>query len=465
MTAMKKIIYLSILIILLIPFYHAFAKDTDIYVLDQSMTQIPPDALIILDLSLTMMFPPPGGTLYSSHPTTGCTSHTDIPFYPDSGTGHTYSCTWASGSAASSPRWGDSTSCDGPFFRSSGTYTVDGVSKSFTTDCSRLAIAKRAIFGLLDADGNGTIDSADETELNMRMGYMKFETSCSGVSKDVGTPYSEINSAVQSESAGSYTALVSALSKAKTYYDQTKVSDPARDCRQKFAILISDGEDSVACRSGTGVTPPAPGDYKRRRETVAKAKALADAGYMLFVVGFGGSMPHYLKNTLEWTAYYGKTNNPDVSDVMAAKYDIPAGINNFYPKDITVACQTSTEKSHTIDGDTHQYATTPTNKDDPGEDGLTGYAFLAKSATQLTNAIDAIRNYIITYNAKSTSYVAPVVPISQMERTNSGNRMYLGMFKPTTKSFWKGNIKKYGIATENTETLNIGDIIDAKTHA
>ena len=457
---MKKIIYLSILLIFLIPFYHAFAKDTDIYVLDQSQTQIPPDALIILDLSLTMDFPPPGGKLYSSY-SSSCTSR-DGPFYADSGTDHTYSCTWASGSAASSPRWGDSTSCEGPFFRTSGTKTVDGVSKSFTTDCRRIAIAKRGIFKLLDADESGTIDSADETELDMRIGYMKFNQSCSGVSKAVGTSYSEINTAVQNEDVGTYTALVSALSKAKTYYDQTKVTDPARDCRQKFAILISDGEDSVAC--GGPVTPPASGDYKRRRETVAKAKALADADYMLFVVGFGGDMPHYLKNTLEWTAYYGKTNNPDVPDAPPTpKYDIRAGSAYLYPDGITTSCQNEPSgnlATHTILGDvSHQYAKT----NDPGECGLTGYAFLATNAAQLSSAIDAIRQYIITFNAKSTSYVAPVVPISQMERTNSGNRMYLGMFKPTTNSFWKGNIKKYGIATENTETFKIGDIIDAKT--
>jgi type IV pilus assembly protein PilY1 len=459
---MKKIIYLSILLMLFIPFYHAFAKDTDIYVLDQSQTQIPPDALIILDLSLSMMFPPAGGKLYSSHSTTGCTSHTDIPFYTESGTGHENPCTWSSGSADDSPHWGASVACTGPYYRTSG--TRGGV--NYNVDCSRLAIAKRAIFGLLDADGSGTIDSADETELNMRMGYMRFDASCSGVSKPVGTSYSQINSTVQSDDVGTYTALVSALTKAKQYYDSTKVVgnpnyDNANECRQKFAILISDGEDSVSC--GGPVTPPASGDYKRRRETVAKAKALGDAEYRLFVLGFGGDMPHYLKNTLEWTAFYGNTNNPNISDVTTASYFIRAGSSYSYPDGITVACQNEPSgnlATHTILGDvSHQYAKT----NDPGESGLTGYAFFATDAAQLSTAIDVIREYIITFNDQSTSYVAPVVPISQMERTNSGNRMYLGMFKPTTNSFWLGNIKKYGIATENTATLNIGDIIDAQT--
>jgi len=63
---------------------------------------------------------------------------------------------------------------------------------------------------------------------------------------------------------------------------------------------------------------------------------------------------------------------------------------------------------------------------------------------------------------QSTSYVAPVVPISQMERTTSGNRIYLGLFKPTWRSFWKGNIKKFAIATQDDSDrgIQIGDILD-----
>ncbi|UCD71557.1 MAG: hypothetical protein JSW70_00800 [Syntrophobacterales bacterium] len=63
---------------------------------------------------------------------------------------------------------------------------------------------------------------------------------------------------------------------------------------------------------------------------------------------------------------------------------------------------------------------------------------------------------------QSTSYVSPVVPISQMEKSSSGNRIYLALFKPTWRSFWKGNIKKFAIATEDDQArgINTGDIID-----
>lgn len=74
----------------------------------------------------------------------------------------------------------------------------------------------------------------------------------------------------------------------------------------------------------------------------------------------------------------------------------------------------------------------------------------------------ALQSFIEEILAKSVSYVAPTVPISQMERTTSVDRMYLGMFKPTEKSFWKGNVKKFGIATANdaSKGIVVGDIVD-----
>jgi type IV pilus assembly protein PilY1 len=47
-----------------------------------------------------------------------------------------------------------------------------------------------------------------------------------------------------------------------------------------------------------------------------------------------------------------------------------------------------------------------------------------------------------------------------MEKTSAGDRMYIAMFKPTMKSFWEGNIKKYGIATVKNGSIEVGDILD-----
>jgi len=86
-----------------------------------------------------------------------------------------------------------------------------------------------------------------------------------------------------------------------------------------------------------------------------------------------------------------------------------------------------------------------------------GKYFFCHNAQSFIVALHQIINDIL---AKSTSFVAPVVPISQMERTSSGDRIYLAMFKPTAKSFWKGNIKKFGIATTNNGDIKIGSVLD-----
>jgi type IV pilus assembly protein PilY1 len=75
----------------------------------------------------------------------------------------------------------------------------------------------------------------------------------------------------------------------------------------------------------------------------------------------------------------------------------------------------------------------------------------------------ALQQIIEEILEQSSSYVAPVVPISQMEKGSSGDRIYLGLFKPAWRSFWMGNIKKFAIATtDNPATgIKIGDILDS----
>ena len=73
------------------------------------------------------------------------------------------------------PMYGDATCSDttGFYKTSSGTHT---------TDCSRVAIAKRALFKFLDTDNDGVdpavpdniINHFDQDYLKIRMGYMRF---------------------------------------------------------------------------------------------------------------------------------------------------------------------------------------------------------------------------------------------------------------------------------------------------
>ncbi len=88
-----------------------------------------------------------------------------------------------------------------------------------------------------------------------------------------------------------------------------------------------------------------------------------------------------------------------------------------------------------------------------------GQYYTANNAQELSVAFRDIIQEIVEI---STSYTAPVVPISRNEKTTSGDRIYLALFKPSLSAFWKGNIKKFGIATTDNDGLGIkkGDILD-----
>ena len=486
----------------LFPFDHVLANDTDLYILTQLMQQVPPDALILLDLSGSMSNYPTDQSTYTLYINPGSCSYNccnnATTLYPTNASPHTYACNNIN---STQTIYGDPT-CAGPYYY---TYNYTGTSAS-QTDCtqSKLAIAKRALFKLFDVDDgtgtgtpNGIIDVNDQNYLKIRFGYMRYygcskgETvnstsyngppnpnngNCNTLVDPLNTAYSTIycNStsctpsssgsaiSIASESASGGTPLGSALHEANYYLAYTQSIDVDAACRQKFVILITDGDDTFSCpgtsnhtyQDGTETNKY---QYMGRRETVAQARALANAGYYLFVVGFGSNMPTYQQNTLNWAAYYGNAKsgslNTGVSQSITTLYSIPYG--QIYPTGIT-QCQTSSLASSCQNGENYCAAA-----NDPGEDNISGYAFIAQNENQLNMAISEIRNFIITLIAQSTSYVAPVVPISQYQNTSSENSMYLGMFEPTATTIWNGNIKKFGIASTATSTIPIGTMLDA----
>jgi type IV pilus assembly protein PilY1 len=89
-----------------------------------------------------------------------------------------------------------------------------------------------------------------------------------------------------------------------------------------------------------------------------------------------------------------------------------------------------------------------------------GRYFFSDNAQQLADAFQDIVNEILE---KSSSFVAPLVPVSRMERTSAGDKIYIALFQPNNDGMWSGNIKKFGVAQENNTLANIflGDIVDA----
>ena len=88
-----------------------------------------------------------------------------------------------------------------------------------------------------------------------------------------------------------------------------------------------------------------------------------------------------------------------------------------------------------------------------------GKYYTAQNAAELAYSFSNVFSEVLT---RSSSYVAPVVPVSRMEKATAGDKLYLAFFKPKLSSMWTGNIKKYGVQQTNDAAngLVVGDILD-----
>lgn len=63
-----------------------------------------------------------------------------------------------------------------------------------------------------------------------------------------------------------------------------------------------------------------------------------------------------------------------------------------------------------------------------------------------------IANLVLGLLEADSSFVAPVVPASPESRAYSGKRIFLGFFKPKNDELWYGNLKKFGLDSDNSIT-------------
>jgi len=255
--------------------------DTDLF-----MTQQPPDALVILDMSYSMNYDPSGENFYYSPPNRKIDIARKVLFdlLDDNDNG-----------------------------------TIDGSDK--TSLNARLGYMRFWMAGGND-DANpmtGTIQVLAPIDSSFDVIWGKV----------VGLETPLNHYVVDGPAGDGGTPLAASLAEAKTYFEKY-VSDSAAACRKKFVILITDGEDTYACNgNGSGDPIKNSGFYGRRMATVQKAKELKAAGIKVFVIGFGGNLPDRLKRTLNWAAKYGGTDNPETNSGDPSAYD-PAA---YWPAD------------------------------------------------------------------------------------------------------------------------------------
>jgi hypothetical protein len=438
---MRKLAFLSIVTVFL--FLSALPVRADDTVLFTA--NVSPDALLMFDLSGSMGANPGGDynyqVSYIGNPDDNCT---DTYTYPTYHASHPYQC--ASGGYI----WGDS-ACNGPFYYSSG--------GGHSTNCSKLAIAKRAIFDLLDDNNGGSLTGADEDSLNVRFGYMRFlqcrvedstvdyNSGCNTLRRGFDFKYKKLyDDYIEPEDNMWWTALASQLKEGKKYLDDHKATDTAKECRKKFLILVTDGWDTVACNGDRESDEPTTRSfgYKRRRATVAAVKAAVEAGYYVFAVGFGADMPLTERNTLNWVAYLGGTNNlaeDDSGDTGAITFS--SNPCEEYASCIADAALYCSDPGNPDDPDCKQ-RNCKNAPNDPGYKNLNGYAFLAQDATALGKSLQSIIKWI---KEKSFSFTAPTVPSVRLTDTEN---VYISSFTPNTTPFWYGDLKAYALNTNGT---------------
>ena len=369
------------------------------------------------------------------------------PFYTSSTAGYTavcQACNKACSVASSGISYGD-TACAGPFYSSSGT--------GHTTDCSKIEIAKRSLFQLMDNNDDNSVTSTDLTSLGVRLGFMTYyncsssndntysypagsSSSCIQLAWPLTTsdnvtptPYANIycnntsclstvtsctgsHECVVGESVTGGTPLGSALAQGTTYLSYQKTLDTSATCRQKSIILITDGADTYSC-SGDGSST----NISQRRSPVYYASAAKALGFSVFVVGFGANMPQSDQNTLNWAAYYGGTRNPNTTQ---------SGITTAVTVSST-PCSSGT---------------------DPGSYNLTGYAFMASNPSDLVSSLQAAITSIqqAEYSFSTEASVAAA-------RTQQENFIYEASFDPQNSAgsnkepYWPGHLKKYALNT------------------
>jgi Tfp pilus tip-associated adhesin PilY1 len=384
------------------------------------------------------------------------------PFYTSSVTGYTTACQACNTSCTSyngsnetnSIVYGD-TACAGPFYSSSGT--------GHTANCSKIEIAKRSIFQLMDNNVTGTVDSTDVTGLGVRLGFMTYYNCSSSNSTTYSYPAGSSSSCIQlawplttsdnvtptsyaniycnntsclstvtsctgshecvaGETVSGGTPLGNAIAQGTTYLSYQKTLDSSATCRSKSIILITDGADTFSC-SGDGSSTNAP----QRRSPVYYASAAKALGFSVFVVGFGTNMPQSDQNTLNWSAFYGGTRNPNTTQ---------SGSTTAVPVSST-PCTSGT---------------------DPGSYNLSGYAFMASNPADLVSSLQAAITAIqqAEYSFSSEAAIAAA-------RTQDENFIYEATFYPQNSAgadkepFWPGHLKKYAI--NSTSGSSYGQII------
>jgi type IV pilus assembly protein PilY1 len=346
-------------------------------------------------------------------------------------------------------------------------YVKNGNRRNFETNSlyatPKLSTAKSVITGLLNDPANasvrfgleilnGTTIPSDYTNKTQIANYHNDKSILSAV---VGTDHTSLASTVNALTAHDGTPLANRTIAAGHYFKHDgyfTLADPIQyTCQRNFLVIMTDGRPQVEGDTAFGSCDAGFSD--------PLCGANAD-GKFTYIESWLGT-PH--------------DKNGDGLDPDYYHYHPPAGCDSSSPDQ--EPCEYQNGGSDYLDDVTKVLATTDLRPDLDGQQSLITYTigfsvangllqraaaeggglyYTAETADALA---DAFQLALKSIQSQTESFVAPVVPVSQTTRTQSGDRLYIALFQPRDATLrWPGNLKKYAVDPT-------GNLLDADGHA
>jgi type IV pilus assembly protein PilY1 len=323
----------------------------------------------------------------------------------------------------------------------------------------KLQVAKSVIDGILQDPSNDSVrfglmildGTSIPSDFTNAAQVVSYHNDKSVLKAELGTNHATLRGVVDGLAANSGTPLANRVIAAARYYKHDgyfSAADPIQYvCQRNFLIVMTDGRPQAEGNTalggcGAGFTNPLCG-----------ANATGQFSYIESWLG----------------APYDKDS--DGRDPDPLHFDPPAGCTSSSPDE--EPCEYQNGGSDYLDDVCKVLIDNDLRPDLDGQQALITYTIgftVANSLLQRAAAhgggkyytansydelADAFRETLQSIQTETESFVAPVVPVSQTTRTQSGDRLYIALFRPRDGTLrWPGNLKKYRV----TDT---GALLDA----
>jgi type IV pilus assembly protein PilY1 len=335
--------------------------------------------------------------------------------------------------------------------------TVTTISYTYTPSYSQNYPASHTEATGTDFSNNLTV--ADEEILKARLGLMTFSGTLPSTfrttirnqiaasdsnSPPFDTSYQSIwNSVTNYAYSDLYTPTAKALNTAQTFFNTAY--NPSQVCRPNFAVLITDGEDTMGGVDGATPTPAYPPGYYHSDNPsnpfYPDGCSSFNSSHICTGSGRGQVARH---NAVIQEAANLLTFNPSVK-----LFAVGVGISGTDP-DLRVQRDVLRRAAEQLNaqGTSSDFTTVGASADNTSRGA--GRAFFATDASELSTAM---RNIFHQISAGVYSFTAPTVASVRM---TDRNYLYKASFTPSAPpaTFWQGRLEALTINNDNTFTTH-----------